>query len=155
MSAVIQNLRRLRPDVDIYGFTLNPMDTAQRHGIRSFPICRGTPSGEVPAKIPFGTEGTRLLDWKNRLQQHPALYGTLRRICSPLLELAFLNKSRRILTGIDIDVMAVAGTGVFTSDWGGARGFPYRIFQWSHLSRSCKTKLAVLSVGAGPLDSVL
>jgi len=154
MAAVVQNLRRLRPDIEIYGFTLNPMDTVQRHGIRSFPICRGTPPANAEnGKVASGTHDIYRSNWKERLRRYPWLYGAVRQICSPLLELAFLNKSRRILT--DIDLIAVAGTGVFTSDWGGARGFPCRILEWSPLCRFCNTKLALLSVGAGPLDSAL
>ena len=41
IAAVIQNIRRRVPDAEINGFTLNPADTLERHGIVSFPIRRG------------------------------------------------------------------------------------------------------------------
>ena len=39
-DAVIFNLRKRLPSIEILGFSLNAEDTASRHGIPSFPISR-------------------------------------------------------------------------------------------------------------------
>ena len=42
MDAVISNIRRRLPDAPIYGITMHPVDTLQRHGMPSYPISGAT-----------------------------------------------------------------------------------------------------------------
>src|SRR5437667_8038537 len=51
LEAVMQNIRRRSPDATLIGFSLNPYDTEQRHGIPSYAIRRdskSTPSSNSP-----------------------------------------------------------------------------------------------------------
>jgi polysaccharide pyruvyl transferase WcaK-like protein len=149
LAAVIQNLSRLEPGINIIGFSNHTREAHYRHKIPIFPLSRqsssepGTPSS-VNAKQPDK------VDWKTRLQRYRAVYRLLKGIVSPALELAFLNNARRSLQGIDL--LMVVGTGVVTDSWGGPRGFPYTLYKWSLMARLYKVKLAFVSVGAGPIQ---
>lgn len=150
MSAMIQNLRRLHPDIVLCGFSWNPQDTFERHGIPSFPIKRDG-RGSKGSHGPSEAKDSGTSNWKTRLQRYRNLYRAARYISTPLLESAFLNRIRGYLRGLDL--LVFAGTGPFTDSWGGVMGFPYSISQWIHLCRVSGTKVAVVSAGAGPLDS--
>ena len=39
-ATVIQNVRRRLPEAEVIGFTINPADSRERHGIECFPIRR-------------------------------------------------------------------------------------------------------------------
>jgi polysaccharide pyruvyl transferase WcaK-like protein len=162
MSALVQNLRRLHPGIALYGFTWVPHDTQERHGIPSFPNRRG---GREAKSAGYSTDSiaARAPGWKTRWRHH-ALYRTARYVAMPLLESArylamplldsaFFEESRRSLRGVDL--LIFAGTGVFTDAWGGVKGFPYSIFQWTRLCRRNGIKVAAVSTGAGPIDSRL
>ena len=43
IAAVIENIKERLPNANIYGFTLKPIDTTERHGIKAFPIRRLSP----------------------------------------------------------------------------------------------------------------
>ena len=150
MSAMIQNLRRLHPDIVLCGFSWNPQDTFERHGIPSFPIKRGGRASKG-SHGPSEAKDSGTSNWKTRLQRYRNLSRAAKYISAPLLESAFLNRIRGYLRGLDL--LVFAGTGPFTDSWGGVMGFPYSISQWIHLCRVSGTKVAVVSAGAGPLDS--
>ena len=38
VAILIHKIREYYPDAEIVGFSLNPVDTARRHGIKAFPI---------------------------------------------------------------------------------------------------------------------
>jgi polysaccharide pyruvyl transferase WcaK-like protein len=48
VATIIENLRRRRPDVDLYGFSLDPSDTSQRHDIPSYSLTWGQRSPHRP-----------------------------------------------------------------------------------------------------------
>ncbi len=150
MSAMIQNLRRLHPDIVLCGFSWNPQDTFERHGIPSFPIKRGGRASKG-SHGPSEAKDSGTSNWKTRLQRYRNLSRAAKYISAPLLESAFLNRIRGYLRGLDL--LVFAGTGPFTDSWGGVMGFPYSISQWTHLCRISGTKVAVVSAGAGPLNS--
>jgi polysaccharide pyruvyl transferase WcaK-like protein len=69
-------------------------------------------------------------------------------------ELAFLASSYRRLRGTHL--LLVAGSGQLNDYWkGGPWGFPFTLFKWSLLARATGTKVAFLSLGAGPLRTRL
>lgn len=150
MAAAIQNLRRTVPSIEIYGFSLNPVDTAQRHGVPALPIRRGTyavagredaDEGEVNTPSGLG----------DRLKRHAALFRLLKAALRPIMEFVFLLQTFRRLR--DLDLLLFTGTGILTDSWGGPAGFPLRLLVWTSLSTLAKTRYAFVSVGAGPIDS--
>lgn len=150
-QAMIRNIRRLCPDAEIIGFSLNPQDTLDRHGIPCFPIGRMAKNG-------WQEEGNtnswiqRALNTTNEWRSTMVLPFRLinKFIIRPVMEvLATLSASRRLT---DMDLMIVSGGGQLDDYWGGAWHHPYTLLMWALLSKLRGTKYLFVSVGAGPLD---
>jgi polysaccharide pyruvyl transferase WcaK-like protein len=173
LATVVQNVRRCVPNADVIGFTINPDDTQKRHGIRCFPIRR--PDKSAPAPVPqssasaapvtgdeIGTPtGNTIAERIKNLAKavpglRPILFG-LRRFSQGLLALLaepkFLFDSYRRLQGVDL--LLFAGSQQLNDGYGGPFGFPYTLLKWTVLSKFSGTKVAILSVGAGPINSWL
>lgn len=157
IAAVVQNVRRRYPEVELRGFTGRPHDTEERHRIPAFPIRRLNGRTAIAPQLrlaadlpprPWGELWARL----KRVPLLPVLVRAARRVARSALavrELAFLAKSYRNLRGTDL--LLVAGSQQLNDYWGGAWGFPFTLFKWSLLARATGTKVAFLSLGAGPL----
>ena len=67
ISVVIQNIKRRYPVAEIYGFTLKPEDTRERHKIAAFPIRRidRTQEGATPDNL--GQFSTQESKWPSKL----------------------------------------------------------------------------------------
>src|SRR2546426_4870880 len=158
IAAVVQNVRRRYPGAELRAFTARPHDTEQRHGIPAFPIRRmnGRPANARPPSAPAragGDLGARL----KRVPLLPVLVRALRRLGTAaqavILEVPFLVQSYRHLRGTDL--LLIAGSQQLNDYWGGPWGFPFTLFKWLLLARASGTKVAFLSVGAGPLRTRL
>lgn len=150
-AAAIENLRELSPDIVIHGISWKPHDTARRHGIESFAI-KGR-IGKIAVEVTALPAPTRTDGESPRSLKASRLYRAARTLLSPVLELATIRNMRRCLKNIDL--LVFAGTGPVTDIWGGVRLFPFRIFLWAYLARSCSTKVAFVSIGAGPIDGAI
>jgi polysaccharide pyruvyl transferase WcaK-like protein len=163
ISAVIDNIRIRLPQAQIIGFTTNAEDTATRHNIPAHPIRRqiaGKRGGAVQAAgsnetHPAEKTGVvqQLKDW---LKGMPWIFGTLKRIAGILAlikgiyqESTFLVKCHRNLEGVDL--LIIAGSQQLIDYVGGPWAFPYTLFKWSVIAKIIGTKVAFLSVGAGPI----
>ena len=158
IAAVVENVRRRYPDVELRAFTTRPQDTEQRHGIAAFPIRRmnGGPVTRAARSESLGVGG----DLRARLRRVPLLPGLVRAARrlgnaarAVALELRFLVQSYRRLRGTDL--LLVAGSQQLNDYWGGPWAFPFTLFKWSLLARASGTRVAFLSVGAGPLETPL
>ena len=146
MDAVIHNIRKRWPDADITVFSMNPGDTARRHGIPSWPIRRHTWGiGYSAEKNQDGAAEEkkslrrRFATTKNPLVRLPrSIFG----------ELAFLVSSFRKLR--PFHMLIVSGGGQLT-ERSGPWSFPYAVFTWIFLARLAGVRRVFLSVGAGPL----
>src|SRR5713226_3941872 len=78
LASVIQNIRLRRPGAEIVGFTVNPEDTFQRHGLRSFPISQPGKSSRQSSRSEEQLASTGRL--KNRLKKIPVVYPLLKNI---------------------------------------------------------------------------
>ena len=170
LAAVIQNVRLRLPSSQVIGFTINPQDTKSRHGIPAFPIRRFSPSpaseepSEAAPKPPLaqssnqpqpGSRGLKSL-LKSVPGVRPVIQGARRAIdvaISILAEPKFLFDAYRSLKGVDL--LLVAGSQQLNDGYGGAWGFPYTLYKWTWLAKLTRTKVAILSVGAGPITSPL
>jgi len=169
LAAVIQNIRARIPNAELTGFTINPQDTHPRHGIPAFPIRRldrpstGFVSAEssLPAapsfSAPLQTPTSAPSRWKQSMKAVPGLAAALRgfrnflgAVKGAALEPKFLLDSYRRLRGVEL--LLVAGSQQL-NDIYGAWGFPITLFKWMLLARLTGTKVAILSVGAGPISS--
>jgi polysaccharide pyruvyl transferase WcaK-like protein len=165
LAAVIQNTRLRLPDAEIIGFTINPPDTVARHGISCFPIRRlenfssptqAQEAQQTPAPPSASKDSVPVRGLRHFLKSipgfRPAIIG-LRKLGTVLLAVAceptFLFDSYRRLKGVDL--LLLAG-GQQLNDIYGTWSFPYTLFKWMVLARWTGTKVALLSVGAGPIN---
>jgi len=170
IEAVIQAVRALRPTARIYGFSINPSDTARRYGIPAFPIrdfsdrqgataSNAVAMGRDASPARANTPGRSRLDVAKDIVKRIPLAGGLLRTLRSLAsapaalarELRFLRESRDRMR--DVDLLLVSGSNQFLDNFGGVWGFPYTLLKWSILAKLAGAKLAFLSVGAGPIDS--
>ena len=164
IAAVIQNIRLRYPEAQIYGFTINPNDTKERHKIKAFPIrwidklehCRpdvlANENSDRPSKL-----AQKL---KAKLRAVPVAYAFLsamrksgRVLVDGIREVRFLIQSYRNLKGMDL--LIIAGSQQLIDYVGGPWAFPYTLFKWALLAKAVKTRVAFVSVGAGPIESRL
>lgn len=168
IAAVIQNIRHRYPDVEIYGFSINPTDTLKRHKVATSPIRR---IRKDSYQLRQGRETSiNAQKWKKeknlreriktRLKPFPLIYTLVKRIneslhffLDSLGELIFLVKSINNLKRINL--LIVSGSGQLFDYFGGPWGNPYTIFKWSIIAKMLGTKVAFVSVGAGPINSSL
>jgi polysaccharide pyruvyl transferase WcaK-like protein len=168
MDAVISNIRRRLPDAPIYGITMNPVDTLQRHGIQSFPLYANTPPDywlapqdsidSMPAENhrPSGKNGVvgRVAKWLARGGRAVA------RLLLPRGWPWFIRTEvSHVLQGFyflkNVDYLIVNGGGQLSEYWGGRFVQPYALMKWAILARLRGARPIFLSVGFGSLDSRL
>jgi polysaccharide pyruvyl transferase WcaK-like protein len=168
-AAAVQNMQVRCPGATVVSFTLNPEETARRHGIPCFPIRRSavkrrsirTPSPGPTSRmhVDRDTVGRRVKRITSRVPSLDALLrhlraamirlrGALLLLAGLLLEVSFLLRSYRRLRSIDL--LIVAGSQQCNDLADGPWNFPLALFTWSVLSRLAGTKVVFLSVGAGP-----
>ncbi|MCK9486806.1 MAG: polysaccharide pyruvyl transferase family protein [Dehalococcoidia bacterium] len=138
---IVEAVRRRDPSSEVRGFSLDPTDTERRHGIRAWPI----------TSYPDNDRGRAATGGGGRFSHLAA--GLLRRAGSLWREAPHLARSYWALRPVDL--LVVAGSGQLLDTWSGAWGHPYTLFKWSLLARLTGTRMAFLSVGAGPIESRL
>lgn len=170
LAAVIQNIRRRVPGAEVLGFTISPDDTLRRHGIPCFPIRRlakATPALTISSSAeaaPNGAERATHLDSAPKIKAAVKAIPRFRRllvgmrrfaggVVRVLAEPQFLIDSYRRLKRVEL--LLVAGSQQLNDAFGGAWGFPFTLFKWTVLAKCTGTKVAILSVGAGPINSPL
>ncbi len=171
LAAVIQNVRLRVPGAKVIGFTINPDDTRARHGIPCFPIRR---TGKVTTwQSPASTSASSAISSgesernpgamekiKSAIKAIPGLRSWIlglrsfgQGILTVLHEPRFLLDSYNRLKGVEL--LLAAGSQQLNDGYGGAWGFPFTLYKWTLLSKLTGTKVAILSVGAGPITSPL
>ena len=166
LAAVVQNVRKRIPCANIVGFTVNPEDTVERHGIPTFPIRRlqknkSTPGIGSTAGAGIASPKRSIMDaLRETLKQIPGVLVVARtvrkllRISENLFaEPKFLLESYRRLKNVEL--LLIAGSQQLSDSYGGAWGFPLTLYKWSLLASLTGSKVAILSVGAGPIKSPL
>jgi polysaccharide pyruvyl transferase WcaK-like protein len=154
-QAMIQNIVKYCSDVEIYGFTCDPEDTQQRHGIKTFPINRvcGRDSwwlGDRPTSLT-----KKLFETFNKFEFLPnRILRKLGRISfGILLEILASIRAYRNLKGLDI--LIVSGGGQLDDDYLGVWYEPYILFFWGILAKLRNVKFAIVSVGVGNINASL
>ena len=151
-KAVIHNLRSYMPQVNIYGFSGNPVDTEKSYGIKSFPIYRPVPS-IVESEDLSKTINTNRKIIKTSTRSIRLIKAVISRVGLILTELSFTLRSCKVLKGVDI--LIISGGGQLDDYWGGAWGHPFALFRWAVMAKLSRKTLLFLSVGAGPMLSWL
>jgi polysaccharide pyruvyl transferase WcaK-like protein len=149
IDAVLDNIRRRWRNAEIAVFSMNPDDTAKKHGIASYPIRRYSWTSDNSSAVaqPTHRPKQRFVDWI-KSTNNPAI----RLPRAVLSEVAFLIDSYRATRHFDL--LIVSGGGQLT-ERGGPWSFPYALFVWSLIARWVGVKWIFLNVGAGPLNHSL
>lgn len=157
-TAMIQNIHKYYPNAQIYGCSLFPKDTQERHGIPSFTMCNW-PSGnswwEGDEKN-FITKNLNKFSKKIRGISNPSIRKLFIPIRVPsewVLEILALVRSFKILR--DFDAFIVSGGGQLDDVFNGAWVQPYALFLWGLLARLRRVNFMIVSVGAGPIEAPL
>jgi polysaccharide pyruvyl transferase WcaK-like protein len=149
IDAVLRNIGRRWSGAEITIFSMNPGETARRHGVSCYPIRRhewrvGADADEqAPGEPARGGFATWLRNTRNPIIRFPRSLWS---------ELVFLAGSYELLKTFDL--MIVSGGGQLT-ERGGPWSFPYALFVWTHMAKRAGVRCFVLNVGAGPLNHSL
>lgn len=154
-QAMIQNILRYCPDAKIYGFTCDPKDTQERHGIQSFPINRicGRDQwwlGDHPDSL---TKNLFETHKKFETLSNPSLRKLGQVSFGILLEILASLRAYRNLKGLDLII--ISGGGQLDDDYHGVWYEPYILFLWGILAKLRSVKFAIVSVGVGNINADL
>jgi polysaccharide pyruvyl transferase WcaK-like protein len=164
LQAMVYNLRRRLPNVEITCICPGPENTASEYNISAVPIRASFPiwklsvssKDDKPAVASGSVSGTTLeAQSGTELEAHRwfkafARLRRLLRICTyPLVETYRCFKA--ISTLKESDMVVMTGTGML-GDYGiTPLGLHYDIFRWSVIAKLCGCKLLFVSVGGGPI----
>ena len=183
-TAAIEGIRRQLPGAELWGITLNPVETAKRHGIRAFPITgllvlfyseslfepiRGlsvrfiTKSGfdeKIKDEDTVRSSPQVYAEIRQRLKQVPLLGRALKFLARLLRKgFAVIHEIRHLKTSLhfvkNLDMVIVSGGGQLDESWGRAWGHPYVLFRWAVLSRLAGKQFVVVSVGVSDIKTLL
>ena len=133
LLAFLSQLRRLLPEANVVCACTGPETLIETREIEAVPISR-----------------TLLKRWNPRT----AVTAWLRRV--------FVGLPSELWRGLDAfktlngtDMLIIPGTGLLTDAFGLMAWGPYNLFKWSLIAKICRCKVLFVSVGAGPVYSVL
>jgi polysaccharide pyruvyl transferase WcaK-like protein len=132
LEAMLVFLRQARPDAEIVCICAAQRGAAVR-------IAQALNVAAIPFGIP--PPDNRLLRTIDRL-----LLSLPRRI--PSLVRAIWQTRR-------LDALVIPGTGILDDFWEGPLNMPLTLFVWCLAARLCGTRIAFVSIGAGPIDHAI
>ena len=133
LQAILYHLRCYYPNSEITCICTGPEATVATHHIDAIPVSERFAKSWVP---------------RNPLTK------ALRKICvgalsEPYQWIKGLLRLRRT------DMLIIPGTGLLTDAYGFLSWGPYSLFKWSMIAKLCRCKLALVSIGAGPISTTL
>jgi polysaccharide pyruvyl transferase WcaK-like protein len=169
-QAVLEAVKRHRPDAEILGISVDPADTRSRYGIAAYPIWReavgavsrpaehGKAMSDVegpPRSHTITVAGLKSFLRRMPVARHLAMHvmKLVKLVPAIAQEIIFLLKIRRLLRRVDL--LAVAGSQHLNDYVLGPWNFPYTMWKWTMAAKSVGTKIAFVNVGAGPLRTDL
>ena len=130
LQAILYNLRRYDPEVDIWCVCTVPAKAAETHAISAVAI------DEIHVKP----------QWLRRSSVARALRKILIGIPSEVYRWIY---AFNVLKGTEM--LIVPGTGLLTDAFGRISWGPYSVFKWSVVAKLRRCKVLFVSVGAGPI----
>lgn len=159
----------MEPAASLTAFTIRPLDTQMRHGIPAFPLRPGYDRARPEPPVSEGAAGagasgppsdaaSRAPSLRARVRAVPGLGDFLAWLAERPQwfremagEAAFWGHRFRHMRRTDLVI--VAGSNQLSDYFGGPWGFPYAIWAWTLAARVAGARVAILSVGAGPIRS--
>jgi len=171
IEAMIANIKKRNPDVTLSCISINPQDSADRYKVKSFPIryredffIESVVTGDAEDKNDDVNEGgsntSSSAGLKAAIKNLPLIGITVKTMLSFIhllrlmkTEAVFLLKARTYMK--PVQMLIVCGSNQFLDNFGGAWGFPYTLLKWTILAKLSGSKVAFVSIGAGPLTHSL
>lgn len=152
-DAVMDNIKTRWPDAAIVALSMNPQDTESRHGVPAYPLRRRVWSISSSSTQPAASKRTLRSILKRipvaRWLVRAGYTMTLRYPIEVARELVFLAQARRWMK--DLDLLVIGGGGQMT-ERDGAWAFPYTLWKWTSLAKSCRVPCVFLNIGVGPIS---
>jgi polysaccharide pyruvyl transferase WcaK-like protein len=159
LDSVIHAVRTRLPGAPLLALTLNPRDSAARHGIPAL-TCTGLPRphygvAENGPELALATdvdvpEHVPPARWRQALATPLAVWSISRGLGNEAR-----HRRRLRAPTAHLRMIVVAGGGQIDDFWGGAFGHPYVLWRWAEHARATGAKFSVLSVGTGALTTRL
>lgn len=181
-TAIIDGLQQHLPGVELWGITLNPVNTTKLHGIPALPItglrvsfysetlfnpidglfCKFSKEQQSKTNENFKESNLSIERTPKQLRDHfkelPIIGIILKRLVNILRSFFVITHEIAYLfksykfTG-ELDAIIVSGGGQLDELWGGAWGHPYALFRWAILTKLARKQFIVVSVGVGELNT--
>ncbi len=161
IDSLIQGIRRRTPDAEIVGFTLNPVRTAEQHGVPAF-ACGAFRRGwyavqhPTPGEFYLGSSASwREIESSARrlVRTVPPLRTSVNFTSLVLADRRYRRKAADLIRGFE--AVVVAGGGQLNELFGGPLGHPCTLWRWAGLAHQVGARYLVLSVGTGTLATAL
>ena len=133
LKAILYHLRCYQPDADVVCISTDPRATSATHKIEAIPISERFFYSSLPRNLLLRIVRRLFIGIPTELKRWVDALMTLRRT----------------------DMLIIPGTGLLTDAYGLHNWGPYNIFKWSLVAKICRCKLLFVSVGAGPIYSIL
>lgn len=180
-DAIIHHVRSRNPEAELCLVSLDPVDSARRHGLLSYAIAssisvevaeppQASPQGSSASRspdAPGGDEGELPARRDAEDEGDAASPGAIRRLKRALQRVPLFDRAlgwlwwaRREAAFLsrcrerlrDVDTLVISGGGQIDDSWGGPMGAPLNLLRWTGVARTTGTRIVYLCVGAGPLD---
>ena len=146
-ESLIHHIRKLLPQAQCVGISLDPRDTASRHRIESFPLHLDSEPISRPAWLLSAKKhGTRTFIGRAAL----SLFARLHILATKALR--FRREWRFIRS---LGLLLIAGGGQIDDYWGGPWRHPFALMRWCVLARLARKQVCFIGVGASRLRSPL
>ena len=158
-QSAIANFRRLNPDLDIWGFSIKPLDTQARHNIPTYPLNKTANAlnyawwrGDERSL----TSGlTTWLNYKRKNPHRHLLAKIIQKFVAIGLETTAWWRAYRHFKQQKFDLLIVSGGGQLDDYWGGAWNHPFTLLCWGIIAKLSGSKFLLVSVGAAPINQLL
>lgn len=171
IEAMIENIKKRKPDVILSCLSINPQDSMERYNVESFPIRyredffmgssgRNNTENKNDDMSDIDNDTSSSVGLKVRIKKLPLIGAFIKMMLAFLhfipqlkTEVVFLLKAKAHMKSIDL--LIICGSNQFLDNFGGAWGFPYTLLKWTILAKLSGSKVAFVSIGAGPLTHPL
>jgi polysaccharide pyruvyl transferase WcaK-like protein len=156
LAAIIEQIRRRRPNPKIIALSVDPDDTRARHGVTAL-AAWGRPRKPRPAEAP-APRHSRLSIWmRNAVRPFTSIVrGPLDLLVGLGVaadEVIFPLACRAAMSGVDL--LIVGGSGQINDQFSGPWNVPYRLLVWVLAAKLAGAQVGFLCVGAGSVTASL